>query len=151
MSARLMPLREKTWAFVGTPDASSFEVGRFSVSANVIVDAFGNGEVDVLGVAEQASTNVPGLYLVHPSAAGANLAIEVPGGPTVPLAASFANFTPVKMELDLVDQTYAYSVGTASSSGKFTPALMSTNLVVVIGGQYTAESRARGTCSATTS
>jgi hypothetical protein len=84
---------------------------KLTLTANILVDTMGDGEVDLLGIGESANPGSQGLYLVHPVAFAQALAIEVSGGGQTPLGADFSVFTAVKLEVDLVAGVYAYTIG----------------------------------------
>lgn len=106
---------------------------KVTVTANVVVVAFGDGEVDLLGIAEKQATNVPGVYLIQK---GRSPFLEIPGSPGVSLASSFATFTPITLVVDGAGQTYAYTVGGETVRGVLLPALNVTTLSVLIGGVF---------------
>ncbi len=110
---------------------------KVSVTANVLVVQFGDGEVDLLGIAELANTGVSGLYLIHPPASGASLSIELPKNEDhFPVAATFMTYTPVTLEIDFIRKKYFYSVGGVPKSGDINMPFAATTAAVLIGGQY---------------
>jgi hypothetical protein len=86
---------------------------KLTLTANVLVDQMGDGDVDLLGIGESANPGSQGLYLVHPVAAGQALAVEIEGVVQTSLGADFSAFTAVKLEVDLDAGVYAYTIGVA--------------------------------------
>jgi hypothetical protein len=121
-------------AFLSVDVAGATKV---AVTANVQVVQFGDGEVDLLGIAEAPMTEVSGLYLVHPAAKGASLSVELPKNQgQLPLGAPFTSYTPVKLELDLAGRTFAYTAGTEVLRGVVNTPPSPAQLAVLIGAQY---------------
>jgi hypothetical protein len=83
-----------------------------TLTANILVDQMGDGEVDLLGIGDSVAAGPAGIYLVHPALSGQLLAVEEENSQTQ-LAQDFSVFTAVRLELDLAKRTYAYTIGTA--------------------------------------
>jgi hypothetical protein len=108
---------------------------KLTLTANVLVDKMGDGEVDLLGIGESANPGSQGLYLVHPVAAGQALAVEIEGVAQTSLGADFSAFTAVKLEVDLDAGVYAYTIGGGGGrvEGKLPNALLKTSVTFFVG------------------
>jgi hypothetical protein len=100
---------------------------KLTLTANVLVAQMGDGDVDLLGIGESATPGSQGVYLVHQASLGQVLSVEQPGNQQTALASGLSTFTPVRLELDLVAQTYAYTIGAApriARSFSYKPSLL---------------------------
>jgi hypothetical protein len=110
---------------------------KLSLTASIRVEAWGNGEVDLFGIGDSVTLPTSGVFLVHPSAAGASLAAEAPGGGQTGLSASFSNYQRVRLDVDLIAKTYACTIGSEPPvGGSFTAAMKSGNVVLFLGVTY---------------
>jgi hypothetical protein len=130
-------------AFADSPavfTVGAAQISKVTVAANVLVLAYGNGEVDLLGIAESAEYAAKGIFLAHPAANGASLVVEAPLGDVSPLgaAADFGRYVPVRLELDFRTDEYAYAVaGGAPVKKAFGKKFTAQSLTVLVGPSYT--------------
>ncbi|CAN5742825.1 hypothetical protein BH11MYX4_BH11MYX4_02670 [soil metagenome] len=116
-------------------------VRHVKLTARMTVLQRGDGEIDLVNIVSGAGLDAPGIHLVH--AANAKLfAVEPVGSTATVVAAMFAGFGTVQLEVDLVAGTFAWRIDQESGGGSFSPKLTASSLYISLGASFAQQVKA---------
>ena len=105
------------------------------LTAMMKVVKMGDGELDLINIVTGAEPGAPGLHLTHN--AGGQFAVEPPGGAPTFLAATFAEFVLVQLEVDVTAGSYTYAIGQETGGGSLNGQATATSIYVSVGASFT--------------